>query len=235
MMFNQPERKDKAQGLIEYALLLALLAVTILVVLRVFGINLQDVYCKVVKGVGGGGGTCSRSYCSDTFDNTGGWPASSGWAIQNGKMCNTQPGEQRAINTCSQTGNMPNNYMVTAKGASLTGGNGYGIIFRQSRVTPFESYVFQYDPGLGGFCIRKWVNGSELGCIAYSAAPAGFNWNAPNRNIQVQVENNVFKAYVDGQLVLTGTDPSYNSGGVGFRTWDSTNVCFDDFSITPLP
>jgi Flp pilus assembly pilin Flp len=234
-MLIQPDRKERAQGLIEYALLLALLAVTLLVVLRALGINLQDAYCKVVKGVGGGGGSCTRSYCSDTFDSTGGWPASSGWSMQNGKLCNAQAGEQRTINSCSQAGKMPENYRITATGASLTAGNGYGIIFRQSKTTPFESYVFQYDPGLNGFCFRKWVNGNELGCLAFSPAPAGFNWNSPNRNIQVEVNNNVFNAYVDGKLVLTAKDPTYSSGGVGFRTWDSTKVCFDEFSISPLP
>jgi len=233
-MMIPPGQKNKAQGLIEYALLIALLAVALLVVLRALGINLQDAYCQVVKGVGGAG-MCTRDYCADNFDSSGGWPASSGWTIQNGKLCNAQPGEQRTISNCSLGANLPANYMVTASGASLASGNGYGIIFRQSKASPFESYVFQYDPGLNGFCFRKWVNGSELGCLSYVAAPPGFSWNTPNRTVQVKVQGNTFKGYVDGQLVLTATDATYPSGGVGFRTWDSTQACFNDFTISPLP
>jgi pilus assembly protein Flp/PilA len=44
-------RKKRGQGLVEYALILALVAVVVIVVLSVLGPSVQNVYCDVYNGL----------------------------------------------------------------------------------------------------------------------------------------------------------------------------------------
>jgi hypothetical protein len=100
-----------------------------------------------------------------------------------------------------------------------------------------NGYSFQYDPGYypGSFIFRKWVNGREIATpFAVSKAP-GFDWYSAPRDVRVVVKGDTFTAYVDGQPVLTAQDSTYTSGGTGLRTWDSTQVCFDQFGLNSLP
>jgi hypothetical protein len=120
--------------------------------------------------------------------------------------------------------------------AVLQQGNGYGIYFRANNLDSVDGYSFQFDPGYGSsFIFRKWVRGNELSPFARAYAPAGFEWWNTVREIKVVANGNRFTAYVDGQQVLTGSDATYATGGVGFRTWDNTKACFDNLSVDPLP
>jgi len=222
----------KAQGLVEYILLLALLLLVSILILQIFGISIADVYCRTAKGLGMSSGICSQAYCSDDFSQPGGWNLPSGWTNQNGQLCTAKNAGQWATNLCSKSQSLPANYTINANDVNLISGDGFGIAFRQQDTPRYSGYTFQYDPGLKGFCLRKWVNGSELPCIAY--APAGnYSWYNQPRDIRVEVVGDVYKAYVDGNLVLTAQDSTYPAGGSGLRTWDSTQACFDQFIITP--
>jgi Flp pilus assembly pilin Flp len=223
-----------AQGTVEYALILALVVIVVIVILSLTGTNIAQVYCRVVGALGGA--ACS-SYCSDDLNSLGGWTTSgSSWSINSGQVCTVgnQP-EGRMFNRCSfENPNIPpTNYVINAENATLTAGNGYGIIFRTASTTPLNGYTFQYDPGASGFIIRKWINGAES-TLAYRAFPAGFQINAPH-NLQVVVNGNTYKAYVDGVLMLTATDATYTSGGSGLRRWDATSACIDNFNISAIP
>jgi Flp pilus assembly pilin Flp len=230
------QRRTVAQGLIEYALILLLGAVVVILVLRLLGFNLRDAYCKVVGGLGGGG-YCSH-YCTDNFADSSGWTTTNklGWQASNGQFCNAANNEQQAFNTCSQDPNvLPKNYVVRLENANLLSGNGYGVFFRLQGTSPVNGYAFQYDPGLPGFVIRKWVNGWEVNpALAYKAAP-GYSWYNTPRKMEVYVQGNTYNAYADGVLVLTATDSTFPTGGAGLRTWDSTRVCMSGFSIDPIP
>jgi len=222
------------QGVVEYGLILVLAVVVVLVVLQALGVSLQDVFCRVAGGLGGGVCTAGK-YCTESFDSLENWANSTGWTIQEGKACNTKDGELRMYNTCSQKNKIPKDYVVTVDSAVLYKGNGYGVFFRQQSTNPTTGYVFQYDPGYKGFIFRKWVNGWELSPpFAVKAAP-NFDWWNTNHKIKVEVKGSTFRAYVDDELVLTGTDTTYTEGGVGLRTWDSTRVCLDDLAISDIP
>ena len=123
-------------------------------------------------------------------------------------------------------------YTVSLTKASLTAGNGYGIYFRATNVgAGINGYAFQYDPGAGGFVIRKWVNGVEINpAIAYVSKP-GYDWYSSPHTLEIKTVGNKFYGYVDGVLMLSGTDSTYTTGGAGIRTWDSTNFCADAFSV----
>ena len=89
------------------------------------------------------------------------------------------------------------------------------------------------DPGYGGgaFLMRRWTDGHEESPFARVWADPGFEWYGVDRDIQVEISGDTFNAYIDGQLVLTGSDDTYASGGIGMRTWSNTLVSFDDISV----
>ncbi len=231
-------KKNHGQGLAEYAILLALIAVGIALILQLYGISVYEAYCSVADRVSGGKACQPDEICGDDFSSD-----LSGWTTLEGKPGNTLNGAYcpstytRVINKCSTDGSLED-YTVSLNGANLTSGWGYGLIFRAEN-TPdgMNGYVFQYDPGYspGSFIFRKWVNGRELSVpFAVTKAP-NYSWyNAP-RDIKVVVDGNTFTAYVDGKAVLTATDSTYTSGGSGIRTWDTTLVCFDEFEMQSNP
>ena len=77
---GKPRRIKLGQGIIEYAIILALVGVVVLLILRLTDLSLNDVYCKVVKGLNASstGGT-PQSYCNDTFTKLSNWPTAPGW------------------------------------------------------------------------------------------------------------------------------------------------------------
>lgn len=226
----------EGQGLVEYALLIVLVVIAVLLILAMLGVNLSETYCDITIAFGGSG-TC-RDYCSDDFDSLSNWTNrnNTGWIENNGMLCNSGAGEQRTFDRCSNNQNtpIPDDYVVNVDVANLLSGNGYGIYFRLQSTNPTNGYVFQYDPGYPGFIFRRWVNGYELAPFARSR-PTNYTWLNQPRNVRIVVNGNQFQAYVDDVMVLSGTDSTFPSGGTGFRTWDSTQACFDGYSVEAIP
>ena len=80
--------------------------------------------------------------------------------------------------------------------------------------------------------MRKWFNWYELWPPFAAAKPAdGFEWHNTERQVDVEVEGDVFTAKVDGEEVLVGTDDSYPEGSAGIRAWSSSQACFDNFKV----
>ncbi len=218
---------EKGQGLVEFALILALATSIAGLSLAATGTSVQDVYCKVVSGIRGEN-PCTAALSED-FSNLSDWGGGWGrnWKNNNGELCGSRWG---ALFNQRFTGD---DYTINVGKANLQKGNGYGIFFRAQNYQRPEGYIFQYDPGWrgGAFLFRKWVNGHELYPFAEVRVP-GYDWHGEDHNIQLVVKGDTFIAYVDGQEVLRASDDTYKEGGVGFRTWDNTSVCLDDLTIT---
>lgn len=222
--------RENGQGLLEYALIAALVAVATMLVLSLLGVSVADVFCRVTGGLGANA-LCQG--CGYGFDNIDDWnTVQGGWETRDGQLCNTRGGQGKIFDSCSQ--DLPSNdYTVTANSVTLSQGNGYGIFFRNSGGARDNGYIFQYDPGYGGgaFIFRKRINGRETRAFAVNR-PSGFDWNA-SHDVQVKVEGDTFTAYVDGVEVLTATDDTFTEGGTGIRTWDNTRTCFDELTVEP--
>lgn len=219
-------RAERGQGAAEYALIVAIIILGIILTLAVFGTDVQGMYCRAVSSIGFS--QACGSYFSDDFNNLSAWQIVMGkWQAKDGELLGG-PGEGRIFRHLSQS-----DYVITVNGAVLDQGNGYGIWFRASNVEKVNGYTFQYDPGYGAFIMRKWVNGNELTPFAVARAP-GYNWYNTPRQVQIVVKGNTFTAYIDGKQVLQGTDSTYTSGGIGFRTWSNTTAHFDKISVDPI-
>jgi len=232
------KKKIHGQGLVEYAILISLIAVGVGLALNLYGVSVRDAYCYAADKVSGGEACKPVLVCEDDFSaDLAEWKAIQGknGSIADGKFCPIS--YALSLNACSMSKNL-DNYIVTINDVTLSSGSGYGIVFRaENPPNGMTGYVFQYDPGYypGSFIIRKWVNGRELSVpIAVAKAP-GYNWYNTPHDLSVVVKDNTFTAYVDGVEVVAAQDSSYPTGGAGIRTWDSTLVCLDQFQIQLIP
>ena len=238
-MLKDPfQRTSRGQGAAEYALILALLALAVIISMQLTGYSVRDVYCSVARSFGVEGGTCATQqvYCEDDFVNLDGWQTNWGtFTNPEGKLCTS--GAAKNYNTCSQSMANMSDYSVSISGAELTQGNGYGVFFRGTELDGSTSgYTVQYDPGWGGGAIimRKWVNGRELEPFATYRMPA-YDWYSDSHDLRIDVQGDTFTVYLNGEEVLVGQDDTYSEGGVGLRSWDSTEVCMDNFQVGELP
>lgn len=216
----QPARPG--QSMVEIGLIIALVAAVAMVGLSVTGTSVSDVFCRAVSMFGGNCGSLFR----DDFSDLDAWEKVSGhWDIVDGELCGG-PGEGRIFTPIDAS-----DYSVNLDTARLQQGNGYGVFFRTENTARVNGYSFQYDPGMSGFVIRKWVNGNEISVPIARAAAPGYSWYNAERKLQLNVRGDTFTVTLDGQPVLSATDSTYPSGGLGFRTWDSTRACFDNLDV----
>jgi hypothetical protein len=224
------------QGLVEYALLLALLVIGMILVLSLSGTSLSDLYCRVASGIGGGK-ACNeqKMYCQDNFDgDTSGWQNVSGApTMQNGQMC--FPNSMQVMNKCS-TQMTQSDYVINLNDVTLMQGNGYGVYFRSTLTgSGLNGYAFQYDPGAGNaLLIRSWINGREVISPIARVPINSTIYNVPH-DFKIVTKGDTFTVFMDGVQVMTAKDSTYPTGGVGLRSWDSTSGCFNDFSIGQTP
>jgi Flp pilus assembly pilin Flp len=229
---------QNGQGLVEYGLLLVLVAIGIVLTMSLTGVSLSDLYCRVANGISGGT-ACKglATYCQDTFDaNTSGWQNVSGTStIQNGQMC--FPSYAQILNKCS-TKMAKSDYVVNLNGVTLANpGRGYGVYFRSTLTgTGLNGYAFQYDPGAGNaLLIRSWINGREVTTPIARVPINSTIYNVPH-DFKIVTKGSTFTVFMDGAQVMTAQDSTYPTGGVGLRTWDSfPTTCLNDFSISQTP
>lgn len=115
---------------------------------------------------------------------------------------------------------------------------GYGIYFRATDPDNTDAYIFQYDEryGSGAFLFRKIVDGKEESPFARVYARdtsfgKKFDWYDTERKIKIEVVGDEYRAYVDNELVVVGTDDSYDSGMIGLRTWNKSSVTFNNIEV----
>jgi Flp pilus assembly pilin Flp len=219
--------REQGQGIVEYALFVALLLATIFLSLQMLGISLRDAFTMVYCGISRSG--ACQSLFSDDFNNLNAWTIVRGiWKTENGKLL-AGPGEGRIFRELSQK-----DYVISLNGAQLFQGNGYGIFFRATNPGAVNGYSFQYDPGYGGFIFRKWVNGNEISPPFAIARAPSFDWYSKARNVQVVVQGDTYIAYVDGVKVLEARDSTYLEGGMGLRTWDNSTISVDQVTVNSV-
>jgi len=174
---------------------------------------------------------------SDDFDGKNGeaWkqPVGKPYKLKDGEMVLQPPGENRIFGGDEDWKDGD----ISFSGA-LQSGDGFGIFFRATKTEKgnLDGYSFQYDPGLktkdgGNFLIRKWTNGSESAPLAMAPAPAGFDWYRTSREFGISLQGDRFTVSMGGEPILSARDSSYPNGGIGIRTWDSTNASFGSISF----
>ena len=236
MLNLSSQKASRGQGLTEYVLILASIVVGALLVLELTGYSVRDVYCTAARGLGAED-VCAgeQVYCQDDFVNLDNWETNWGtFTNQDGQICTS--GSAKNYNTCSQNMDNMSDYSVTLTDAQLNAGNGYGVFFRGTDLDGrTDGYIVQYDPGWGGGSIimRKWIDGRELPPFATYRMP-DYDWYSEPHDLRVDVNGNTFTVYLNDEKVLVGEDDTYTEGGVGLRSWDSTEICLDGIAISEV-
>jgi Flp pilus assembly pilin Flp len=235
---------------IEYAGMLGMIAVAAAGGVMLLGGGMNNMFLGVGSAEGGAGtasgssGTSApavKTLFSDSFGDPRASVAkwkfdSSLWTVSGGELhvgptTNWYGSMIAAVENCTcQNG-------TVSFDANMSQGAGYGVFFRlqADAVTggPINGYCFQYDEGYPGFVLRKWVNGLEINPpIAVTKVPANYTWLDVERKIQVTTVGSEITALVDGVVVMSVSDNTYASGGVGLRLWNQPGTSFDNFTVT---
>ena len=224
-------KRQLGQGLIEFAVIIALVAITSVVVISKVGTKVADLNTSIADQLVLPAGESGPLSLLSGFGMASDWKNYQGngsWTLDNGTLCTS--GDSKIINQAA----MPKDYRISLNNAKLTSGNGYGVMFRLEKSGyAYSGYGFMVDPGLNNqFVFRKYnFNGIEQAPLSTAKFPAGFDKYAQHK-VDVVVQGDTFTAYVDGNQVLTAKDSSYASGQVGLRSIINAKACFNGFSVT---
>lgn len=246
-MEQRMKRHCAGQGVIEYVLLLALLAAVAVLALSAMGVSLQNVLGEVVSALGALGveqpPSCEVFYQSQFDRGINEWYQlkeglwSGKWRNIAGKMVG-DPLAAALLKSVNQ-----NDYVVTAESIELTkvrdSYQGFALIFRAAALTSsLTSYMFEFekkdaaDRGLMYF--SKWVNGYQVvPPLASVAVPADFDWSKVHQ-VRVTVRGDTFTAFVNGQEVLRVRDTTYTQGYVGMAVNYGSRASVGNFSVTSV-
>ena len=236
------KRKGLAgQGLIEYALILAGVALAVFLTLNITGMSIRDVYCQVNNSFGGTACDANKN-CSFSFESASELDAWEGSAsdrltLENGKACITGDGKtaDSYLNPSCSDSLPSDDYSITLSDVTVNKevGNkntGFDTWFRAQ--DDENGYLFIYNTG--GNYVRFWkiVNGKWIR-LAHKNVPA--SWNTQELNFRIDIQGDTFTAYQGGEMLLQTSDSAYPSGQVGIRNKPSSKSCIGGISVENIP
>lgn len=233
--------RQRGQSLLEYALIIALVAVLIALTMNAMGISLADVYSKAVAALEGETGGGDDPDCTPLAVATDDWKNLQDKFWRGG----IKQGDD-GFYVCPLCGGLlpgfsGNDYAIDLPGVKvsnvLPSWNGYGVAFRADyQKSGLNGYMFEIErvnkklPTQIYF--SKWVNGKQIKPpLASITAPANFDWDNPP-NMTVKVEGDQMIAYLNGVEVLRASDSTYPEGGAGVIANMGTQLQFKDFYAT---
>jgi hypothetical protein len=222
------------QGVVEYVLILMGIILAVIFSLRLFGVNLQETYCKIAGDMGGEGCEgCSSSFSASA--ELGDWEGKDiekYFSIEKGQACLTRGGIS-VLNSCSES-LADSNFVANLEGVTLTSQgkskSGFDFMFRAQDEK--NGYQFFYDAKYNTIGFLKLVKGKSI-YLALEEVPA--DWALQELNIQVKVVSDLFIAYRDGEKILQAKDDAYTQGKYGLGVEPSSQVCVDEMSVQQIP
>ncbi len=222
---------QKGQGLVEYGLLLLLIAIAAILAISIAGVSVQELYNQAMAGLGG-------EKCTPLARAGADWDSSQDKFWKGG--ITPQQGGYKVCPLCG--GLLPgfsgNDYQVDLSGVQVKNTNstwnGYGITFRaENGKMGLNGYMFELEKvnksNPTQIYFSKWVNGVQIKPpIKRVYLKSDIDWNNPP-DMSVKVEGDTFTAYMDGQQVLQGSDKTYTEGGSGVFSNAGTELNFSDF------
>ena len=231
-------RAEHGQGIVEYALIIAAVALVAVLALKATGTSVSEIFCRVTGGVGGA--ACAEpDVCTMNFDdpadlnNWTGWDVGRTLGVSEGKLCNS--GTQfNYFNACGNS--QPTaNFVANLNGIEIDPLDndlhpGFDFVFRSDDQR--QGYRFSYSAKSNVVVFWKGL-GSTWVLLEHARVPA--DWVEQELSFQVKVEGDTFTAYKDGEQVLQATDDEYADGIFGWRNKPGSSSCIDGMSIQQLP
>ncbi|GAB4409945.1 MAG: hypothetical protein Kow00123_23420 [Anaerolineales bacterium] len=236
--------RRRGQGIVEYAVILGLIALVVVLALGAMGISVGDVYAAIVKALGGEV-DCKTYYHSDfgtpptwaEIKNTF-WGKYGQWQVKDGKLISPRSGAMLL------TGYSGSDYNISLNGIRLanqsSAWNGYGVMFRSSldAKNRLNGYMFEFERRTPKEPVTMyfsyWVNGTQVVMTppGKMTVPANSGWDNP-ANLSISVQGNTFVASMNGKKVMEATDPKnlYTEGAVGLASNAGSSIVVDDVAV----
>ena len=230
--------KDKGQGLVEYALIVIGIALTVILVLNLTGVQINELFCRITGALGGQ--TCEEKAvleakgCSISFDDasdTESWngkDVNSQFTFENGKMCNT--GKSFNFFESCEESKIDQDFTVYLKGITIerTGTKETGVDFMFRTDDSRNGYRFSYSSSSNVIIIWKRVSNKWV-MIDYSLTPQ--EWGNESVDFKLEVKGDTFKTYKDDELLLVVNDDTYGDGKFAWRNKPGSKSCIDEISF----
>ena len=104
--------------------------------------------------------------------------------------------------------------------------NGYAIMFRTKNEDSY--YRFQYDPGASGLRLVSFPGDANI--IPNVDIAVDTLWH----NLKVKVFGDSIECFLDGDLMMAGTDDNYSNGAVGLCVWVGCDAEFDWIKVREI-
>lgn len=227
----------KGQALVEYALLILLIALVAGLALNAMGVSIPEIYNQAMAG-----GRGDDLACNPLARAGKDWEAFED-KFWRGGIVQQHSGYQ----VCPLCGGLlpgysGRDYRVDLSGVKVKNvnptWNGYGVTFRAKYDKKgLHGYMFEIEKVNKNAPVQiyfsKWVNGKQIRPpLAVQNLPPDFDWNNPP-DISVKVEGDTFVAYLNGKEVLKASDKTYAEGGAGMVANLGTRLDFADFLLNP--
>ena len=230
------EGKSRGQGLIEYALIIILIAIVTILVLSLTGVSINAVYCQAMNDLNLEAAVCSA--CNTGFaseDDLAGWEGEGGNNIQlgDGRACFGGTGGLYGShhNPCSRSLGS-NDFTLTLEDLNMQYDrgypywlDGYHVGFREQDER--NGYEFYYFARYNLIYLVKEVNGRKI-VLDYDFVSN--DWRHGTYDLQIQVQGDTFTVLKDDTPVLSASDNTYTEGDIGFSGRMFSSACVSGIS-----
>ena len=232
----QNNKKESGQGLIEYASIAMMVGLAVILILNLTGANVQEVFCRVSRGLGGSNCRCSFNFedGSDLSDWEG--EHSEDFIIENGEACIVGNGKNARtfLNSCAAEFGT-DDFKLTVSDITIDSGagndnEGFDIWFRAQ--DDQNGYHFTYNSKTNVIRFWKRVDGKW---IQLATKKVSSEWATQEIDFEIVVEGDNFTALKDGEVVLQASDSTFQEGKVGLRNKPSSKTCIGDLSVDAYP
>lgn len=242
---NNPYRMPRrGQGIVEYAVILGLIALVVVLALGAMGISVGDVYAAIVEALGGEV-DCKTYYHSDfgtppswTEIKNSFWGKHGSWQVKDGQLVSPRSGAMLLNEYSGSDYNISLNGIRLANQASAW--NGYGVMFRSTldANNRLNGYMFEFERRTPKEPVTMyfsyWVNGNQvvMDPPGKLTIPANSGWDNP-ANLTISVQGNTFIASMNGKEIMKATDPKnlYTEGLVGLASNAGSSIVVDDVAV----
>jgi Flp pilus assembly pilin Flp len=223
---------ENGQGVVEYALIAAGVAVVTMLILSMMGVSVRDVFCEVNSTFGGEGCGCTMGF-DDSSDLDGWTGADVGktLGVQNGQLCNTN--SRHSFFSACNSGDAQSDFTANLSGIDINpkGNNshpGFDFLFRTDGNTS-NGYWMSYSAKANRITFWKGVNGKRV-FMTTQRVPA--DWVNGGLDLQLKAEGDTFTVYQDGEQIMQASDSTYTEGKFAWRNKPGSSTCIDEMSIS---
>lgn len=243
-MQSHDKHRAIGQGMVEYALLIGLISLVVVLGLTASGQSVSGVFARIFVDRATDAEQVEANACRTIAKASDDWVA-----IEDAFWKGGIEAANGRYDVCPLCGGLlptfsGDDYQIDLSGIRVINTtptwNGYGVTFRSTYGPKgLNGYMFEIERINSNtsteIYFSKWVNGKQIKpAIRKLQLPAGIDWNNPPA-MSVRVEGDSFTAYMNGRPVLKASDSTYTQGGAGVIANAGTQVSFDAFRVdTPV-